>query len=255
MGNLQDWQNFYVVVGTGGAAFVGFVYLAVSIHPKIIEEQADAGLYDLVQTTVFQFLGLFILALGFLFPGDAFPTKLPWDHHDSITHQAAYMMAPRLGIFLAAVFTGLSVRQGLTEYDDTTAVSRIGRRALWFPGGIAFIGFVLLCFSICWPDVLIFTPIFVFLLTLFGLGNVWNLLIGVAAMEKVNESDGGASREERFRSPQRGRQPIFSVATRQAKISDLSRIRPWHGSIQCVAKRAWKKVVEMSRYCPPKGCC
>ncbi len=66
--DFKEWQNFYILVGTGAAAFAGFVYLAVSIHAKAIAQQEDEALNDLINTTVFTFVGLFVLALSFLLP-------------------------------------------------------------------------------------------------------------------------------------------------------------------------------------------
>jgi len=180
---IGDLHDFYVVVGTAGATLVGLVYVAISINVRIFSRHVDDNdlLFDLVSMTLFSFVALLIIALGFL-----------WGSANYYAVGVALIVA---GVFVASpssaavkAWDGSTLSTLIQRYVSKTSV-RITLAIGWVCSGLGliFIGVAVTSQENSGFGVLLLycVPVVLLLLIVFGLGGVWNLLVGLGAVESA----------------------------------------------------------------------
>jgi hypothetical protein len=163
--HLAALHDFYVVVGTSGAAFAGFVYVAVSINVRTIgRHEDDRALFYYVHMTVFSFLALLIVALGFL--------RRPADPH-----------AAALALFLAGGLVALAAGMALSAWESSALLqTRSPRSTVIVPLGISCVCLLVAAVSWAVPAWLAVVPALLFLLMAIALASVWGLMSGLGAI-------------------------------------------------------------------------
>jgi len=180
---IEALHDFYSVVATAGAAAAGFVYVAVSINAKTIgRHENDWTLFYVVHVTVFSFVALVIVALGFLWrPADAHVVSL------------ALLIAG--GIVATAAGAASRAWNSSTLFQTHTT-----RATVTVPLAISIACIALALVSWFIPDWLVAIPVVLFVLTFTALGSVWGLLSGLAAIE-LSEDEPSAPTTPTLPSP------------------------------------------------------
>ncbi|SRR5579871_310623 len=76
---LERWHDFYVLVGTGGAALTGLLFVVVSLGPRVVAQRVGAGTRAFVSPIATHFIYAFVLSALMLvpaMPGQALATCL-----------------------------------------------------------------------------------------------------------------------------------------------------------------------------------
>jgi hypothetical protein len=102
---LNDWHDFYVLVGTAGATLLGLLFVAVSLGAGFLNEQRQSGTRTFMSPVVVHFTSVFFLSAVALFPA----------------HRAGFFAAligatALIGITLSAWITIKVVRTDMTNY-------------------------------------------------------------------------------------------------------------------------------------------
>jgi hypothetical protein len=165
-------QDFYVVVGTSGATFAGFVYVAVSINVRTIgRHEDDRALFYYVHMTIFSFLALLIVALGFLWR--------PADPH-----------AASLALFLAGAIVALAAGMALYSWESSALLqTRSPRSTVLIPLGISCVCLGVAAVSWVVPAWLAVVPVLLFLFVTIALASVWGLMSGLGAIGIAEDAE------------------------------------------------------------------
>jgi hypothetical protein len=65
---LNEWHDFYVLVGTAGATLLGLLFVAVSLGAGYLTEQRQAATRTFISPVVVHFTSVFFLSAIALFP-------------------------------------------------------------------------------------------------------------------------------------------------------------------------------------------
>jgi hypothetical protein len=66
---LERWHDFYVLVGTGGAALTGLLFVVVSLGPNVVAQRVGRGVRAFISPIATHFIFAFVLACIMLAPG------------------------------------------------------------------------------------------------------------------------------------------------------------------------------------------
>ena len=69
--SLESWHEFYLMVGTAAVTLVGLLFVSLSFHLDVLLHERRAHLLAVARQAMLNFVGVLIISLSFLAPGQA----------------------------------------------------------------------------------------------------------------------------------------------------------------------------------------